>query len=262
MGELRVGTAVRDGSRTLRIEGITLLWAGAVYLISFGCYVPLLLKQCGKTVPGGLLSLRYGFVLVPAVISLIAWAREGNIKACLLRHFKPISFKEAGLCGAMALAGIAVTCGYSFVEKTDLFAGTYSSMASLAGNCVYLFATALAEEAAWRGFLFQRLAEGGSHPTAAAVSGVLWAVWHIPMWSIRNSLPAGEIAALLLWAVLLGSLLAIFYKKFSNLVSAALLHLACNVCWLAPAKYNVPVLLLGSLLCWSIQQWRKNRKNF
>lgn len=253
---------MRDGSRTLRIEGRTFPWVCAVYLVSFGCYVPLLLKQCGKTVPGGLLSLRYGFVLVPAVISLIAWAREGSIKACLLRHFKPISSKEAGLCGAMALAGIAVTCGYSLVEKTDLFAGTYSSIVSLAGGCAYRFATALAEEAAWRGFLFQRMAAGGSHPAAAAVSGVLWAVWHIPMWSIRNGLPAGEIAALLLWAVLLGSLLSIFYKRFSNLVSAALLHLTCNVCWLAPAKCNVLVLLLGSLLCWSVQQWRKNRKYF
>lgn len=253
---------MRDGSRALRIEGRTLPWVCAVYLVSFGCYVPLLLKQCGKTVPGGLLSLRYGFVLVPAVISLIAWAREGSIKACLLRHFKPISSKEAGLCGAMALAGIAVTCGYSLVEKTNLFAGTYSSIVSLAGGCAYLFATALAEEAAWRGFLFQRMAAGGGRLAAAAVSGVLWAVWHIPMWSIRNGLPAGEIAALLLWAVLLGSLLSIFYKRYSNLVSAALLHLTCNVCWLAPAKCNVLVLLLGSLLCWSVQQWRKNRKYF
>lgn len=260
MGEFRVDPAVSGGSRTLRMEGRTLLWLCAVYLLSFACYLPLLLEQSGRTVPEGLLLLRYGFVLVPAAAALIVRTREGSIKTCLLRCLKPISFKEAGLCGVMALAGIAVTCGYSLAEKNDLFASAYPSVLSLAGGCVYLFATALAEEAAWRGFLFQRMAAGGSRLAAATVSGGLWAVWHIPMWWIRNALPVAEIAALLLWALLLGAVLSMFYSSFSNIVSAALLHMTCNVCWLAPAKYNVPVLLLGILLCWMAQRRVLRRK--
>lgn len=241
------------------MEGRTLLWLCAVYLLSFICYLPLLLEQSGKTVPGGLLLLRYGFVLVPAAASLAVWVCEGSIKDCLLRRFKRISRKEAGLCGVTALAGIAVTCGYSLAEKTNLFASTYPSVLSLAGGCAYLFATALAEEAGWRGFLFQRMAEGENRLAAAAASGGLWALWHIPMWWIRNALPVTEIAALLLWAVLLGIVLSMFYSAFSNIVSGALLHMTCNICWLAPAKYNVPTLLLGLLLCRALQK-RAQRK--
>lgn len=246
--------AVRGAKRGIYVEGGTLLWICAVYLVSFGCYLPLLLEQSGKNVPGGLLLLRYGFVLVPAAISLIAWVREGGIKTCLLRQCKPVSRKEAGLCAVMALTGVAAACGYSLAEKTNLFGSAYPSMLSLAGGCVYLFATALAEETAWRGFLYQRMAAGGNRPAAAAASGMLWAVWHIPMWWIRNALPVEEIAALLLWAALLGSVLAMFYSAFSNIVSAALLHMTCNICWIAPAKCNVPVLLLGILVCCAVQK--------
>ena len=252
--------AVSGAKQRICTEGKIFLWVCAVYLVSFGCYLPLLLEQSGKTVPGGLLLLRYGFVLVPAAVSLAVWVCEGSIKDCLLRHFKRISRREAGLCGVMALAGITVTCGYSLAEKTGLFASTYPSVLSLAGGCAYLFATALAEEAGWRGFLFRRMAEGKDRLAAAAASGGLWALWHIPMWWIRNALPVAEIAALLLWAVLLGIVLSLFYSAFSNIVSAALLHMTCNVCWLAPAKYNVPALLLGLLLCRALQKRAQQKK--
>ncbi len=236
------------------IDGTIPVWVCAVYLLSFACYLPLLLERCGKAVPGGLLLLRYGFVLVPAAVSFVFWLREGCLKTGLLRQCKRISLKEAGGCGIMALSGIAVTGGYSLAEGVGLFGDAYPSVLSLVGSCVYLFATALAEEAAWRGFLFRRMAAGGDRLTAAAVSGGLWAVWHIPMWWIRNALAPAEIAALLLWALLLGMALSLFYGRFSNIVSAALLHMTCNVCWLAPAKYNVIALLAVILLGWALRK--------
>ena len=48
--------------------------------------------------------------------------------------------------------------------------------------------------------------------------------------------------------------LSLFYGRFSNIVSAALLHMTCNVCWLAPAKYNVIALLAVILLGWALRK--------
>ena len=39
--------------------------------------------------------------------------------------------------------------------------------------------------------------------TAQIINGIIWAVWHIPMWTIRNSLGFEDILPLMIWAVLI-----------------------------------------------------------
>ena len=49
-----------------------ILWILTVYALSFICYLPMLLQRSGLAVPEALLYLRYGFLLVPALISTIS----------------------------------------------------------------------------------------------------------------------------------------------------------------------------------------------
>jgi len=108
--------------------------------------------------------------------------------------------------------------------------------------------TALVEETAWRCFFFQRIAARGKVTTAAILTGVVWAVWHIPMWTIRNALSWMEIVPLFIWAVLISVVLGIAYWHFKNLFSVSLLHMIFNVCFLAPTKYNNIVILSGIIV--------------
>ena len=220
-------------------------WILAVYLISFGCYVPMLLERSGVKIPGGLLTLRYGFVLAPALVSAVFLLGERGLRPWLRQSFKAVSLKEAAVCLLAALLGIMVTAACSRPGEADLFRAAYPSTAALAAGCVYLFATAVVEEAAWRGFLFRRVAAGRGVLTRAGLSGVIWAVWHIPMWTIRNALGLADIVPLLIWAVLISIVLGIFFDSFGNVLSAALLHAVFNVCFLAPIQYNIALLLLS-----------------
>jgi len=218
--------------------GTMALWIFLVYMFSFACYVPLGLQRLGVPVPDVLLYWRYGFVLMPALVSTVFLVLEHNGKNFLNSSFKKLSLKEIAACITAALTGIVITSCYSFAEKSDLFHSAYPSVLSLIISSGYLAMTALAVETAWRGFFFQRIAARGKVMTAAILTGVVWAVWHIPMWTIRNALSWMEIVPLFIWAVLISVVLGITFWRFNNLFSVSLLHMIFNVCFLAPTKYN------------------------
>ena len=238
------------------------LWVLAVYALSFICYVPLLLRLSGAMVPGFLLYARYLFILIPALISAIFLVGEGTVKDCWLDSLKKISANEIIVCIVAALIGALATCGYSFWQKTGLFRNAYPSILSLAASAVYLFITALAEEMAWRGFLLKRIAAGGKRALSAGVTGVIWAVWHIPRWTIRNSLGWKEVIPLLIWAVLISLVLGMVWFGFENLLSVSLLHMIFNICFLAPAKYNNVVIFSGIMICYIFRKYKKSIKEF
>lgn len=234
-------------------------WVGIVLTLSFASYLPMLLDQSGAAVPQSLLYLRYGFILIPALASLLFSVYEGVGREYLLSGFRHISRREIVVWAILALVGILSVCVYSVPAEMNLFRAAYPSLAAFAGSCLYLFATAIVEELAWRRFLFRRILARGGRLRAALLTGAVWAVWHIPMWTVRNLLGAEEIAPLFLWAVLLSVVLGIFYSIFENILSAALLHMTFNVCYLMPALYNDILLLVGILLCTALWAYRKRR---
>lgn len=240
------------------------LWILLVYVLSFVCYTPMLLNTLGVIIPNTFILLRYCFVLIPALVSIIFLVHERSLKSYLTHNFKRISLREIVLCAVVALIGIASTCCYSLIEKTDLYGSTYSSIPSLIFSCGYLLATALIEEMAWRGFLFDRLAVGEKKMVAEILVGVVWAVWHIPMWTIRNSLSISEMIPLFAWAVLISVVLGISYRVFRNIFTVSILHMVFNVCFLAPVKYNVVIILLSIIVCFASikhKQFLERRKN-
>ena len=127
---------------------------------------------------------------------------------------------------------------------------------------IYLFATALAEELAWRGFLLRHIDAGRKSALSAGLTGIIWAVWHIPMWTIRNSLGFEDILPLMIWAVLISLILGMACFRFENLLSVSLLHMIFNICFLAPAKYNDMVIFAGIMICYIFRKYKKGIKEF
>lgn len=240
------------------IASKTVLWISLAYVLSFICYIPMLLNKYGVNIPNAFLNLKYGFIFVPALVSVLFLIHERRLKNYWIFNFKKISLKEIVLCVVVAVIGVAVTYCYALIEKADLFGNAYSSVLSLVVSCLYLFATALIEEIAWRGYLFSHLAVGEKKVTAAIFVGVVWATWHIPMWLIRNSLSSSEMIPLFIWAVLVSVVLGMSYSVFRNILSVSILHMIFNVCFLAPVKCNVLIIFLSIMVCFVY----KNTKQF
>ncbi len=221
------------------------LWIFIVYVFSFLCYTPMMLKKLGIEFPNMLTYLKYFFVIMPALVSIIFILCEQNLKKFLIGNFKKVSLKELFICMIIALVGIVTTFFYSFFGKIDLFT---DSMVVFLINCVYLFITALIEEIAWRGFLLRNLFTKNKKIKVIIFVGVIWTIWHIPMWLIRNSLPILDILYLSIWTMLISIILGVLYYVYENIFSVALLHMIFNVCFLAPVKNNNIVIMFFSIV--------------
>ena len=227
------------------------LWVSVVYVLSFICYVPTLLEQNGIIIPNGLLYLKYLYVCIPAMAAIFLLICEQNIKVYFTRMFSGKITIKYILIGVICMAaGIFDSYCYSFIVKTDVFKNTYSTVISLLTSCIYLLITAFVEEIAWRGFLLERLPF--KKIKSVLFVGAVWAVWHIPMWIIRNSLGMEQIVCLCIWTLLVSVVLGITYYQCRNILLIAIMHAAFNICYLAPIQYNIVVLatiiFVGALL--------------
>ena len=227
------------------------LWVSVVYVLSFICYVPTLLEQSGIIIPNGLLYLKYLYVCIPAMAAIFLLICEQNIKVYYTQMFSGKITIKYILIGVICMAaGIFGSCCYSFIVKTDIFKNTYSTVISLLTSCIYLLITAFVEEIAWRGFLLERLPF--KKIKSVLFVGAVWAVWHMPMWIIRNSLGMEQIVCLCIWTLLVSVVLGITYYQCRNILLIAIMHAAFNICYLAPIQYNIVVLAIiifvGTLL--------------
>jgi len=80
------------------------------------------------------------------------------------------------------------------------------------------------EELGWRGYALPRLLKRTSPLTASLGVGVLWAVWHIPLFMSRD-LPWADAAALVVLSVLFT---AVFVRTKQSVLIAFLMHASVN----------------------------------
>ena len=220
------------------------LWVSAVYVLSFICYVPALLEQNGIIIPNIVLYLKYLYVCIPAIVTIFLLICEQNVKVLFFHMLSGKITVKYILIWAICLGvGIMSSYCYSFIVGADVFKSIYLTVTSLVSSCIYLLITAIVEEIAWRGFLLERLSFEKRISSVIFV-GVVWAVWHMPMWIIRNSLGIEQIVCLCIWTLLVSVVLGITYYRCRNILLIAILHATFNICYLAPMQYNIVALAI------------------
>lgn len=104
-------------------------------------------------------------------------------------------------------------------------------------------AVALGEEAGWRGYLLPALLPLGRLP-ALLITGVIWAVWHLPLILLGYEYPGAPRGIALLTFVVFcigaGALLGWFRLRSGSVLPAAVAHGAIN------AWAGLPVLLVAN----------------
>src|SRR5215207_2615676 len=100
--------------------------------------------------------------------------------------------------------------------------------------------SALGEEIGWRGYALPRLQAGRSALSASLIIGVLWGVWHLPLWLTGQPGRTPTLyAGFVLSAIALSVILTWVYNSTGgSLLMVVLLH----------ATANLPVSLLRDLL--------------
>lgn len=234
-----------------------LLWTILVWTLSFLCYLPMLLDKNGVNVPESAQSLKYFFVVMPLFISILFALKQKCLKIFFAGLFaEKIKFRSIFICAILGCIGLLFSYIYAMVsDETDLFLYSYPTVFAAAVNCSYLFVTAFVEEIAWRGFLQNKMISENGKKTVFIYVGLVWAVWHIPMWAIRNSLGFKEILIYFIYTVFISFVLGIIFCTYKNILIVSLSHMIFNTCFIAPVKYNI--ILLGCILILSIFFFKK-----
>ncbi|MBE2240931.1 MAG: CPBP family intramembrane metalloprotease [Caldilineaceae bacterium] len=89
----------------------------------------------------------------------------------------------------------------------------------------------MTEETAWRGFALPRLQSRYSALNASLILGILWGIWHLPLWfipdSFQSTLPFGGFVL----ATVAMSIITtwVFNHTHGSVLLAAILHAATDV---------------------------------
>lgn len=108
---------------------------------------------------------------------------------------------------------------------------------------IFLFGGPLGEEPGWRGFALPLMQKAMAPPSAAAILGAIWGIWHLPLFfmsgTVQSQLPY--------WLFLLNAIPAsmvlcwLFDKTGGNVVPPMVLHMGING-W----AFFIPVLPAGT----------------
>ncbi len=211
------------------------MWILLVWIVSTICYVPLYISQQGMAVPSIILNIKYFFVLVPFFLTLVFLLRNRAIKKWLIGMFElNIQVGALAFCLIIAVVGILFT-NILTVQDWELH--------TLLVRMVYLFFMALIEEVVWRGYRLRMVIQNKKEVEAILFVSLEWAVWHLPMWIMRNLIGIGEIFFWILYTVIVGCVLGKIFLRYRNILVSILLHTIFNVFFLMPIHINMFVVL-------------------
>ena len=86
----------------------------------------------------------------------------------------------------------------------------------------------IGEEFGWRGFLLPRMLAGRSNLAAALVTGLIWAVWHAPLYYDRAVASATWAIAFIVGVMCFSVLIALVYLRTGSLLLAIVFHFTIN----------------------------------
>jgi hypothetical protein len=208
--------------------------------------------------------------LFGAIVATFIYQRGAGVKELLKRGFMVRLGKWwwVVLLTFPILIGGALALSILFGNPAPEFAALAQPIGLLVG-WVYLFflGGSLQEEFGWRGYAFENLRNKYDALTAAIIAGLMWGLWHLPLFFVPRSEQYYNrpMWGLLLTLILVGIILAWFYANTKGSVFAAMVgHTMFNWSnWVFPAlKSDAAALILFGLYFLAVGYiiWQYGRK--
>lgn len=225
----------------------TFAFFALAYAVSWAAWVPLALAGASASSPLlGLISLgSFGPSLAAILLTALFEGRAGlrRLLGGLLRWRAGGGWYAAALLGPFAVAFVAAALTAFLLGGPPLGFGGSQIPEGMPAPLVALlvvpafvvglaFGGPLGEEIGWRGYALPRMQEERGALPSALVLGVVWALWHLPLFFVAGTtqsfLPFLPFAV---WVVSLSVVFAWAYNgSGGSLLVCLLLHGAVNFC--------------------------------
>jgi membrane protease YdiL (CAAX protease family) len=191
------------------------------------------------------------FWLLAIGIPAVAYIFEGKAAVLDLVH-RLLRWRVAPVWYAVAVLlplGLALAAAIvSSLLGQDISPGSREPLGDALGYFVFgVLFFGLTEETAWRGYILPRLQTRMSTLTAAVVLGLLWGMWHTPLWFIAGEdQQAWPYVGFLAFAVAVSVLITwVFANTAGSVLLVAIFHAATD----ASLAYS-GVLSSGTIAFW------------
>lgn len=158
------------------------------------------------------------------------WGAVKDLLSRLIRwRAQPVWYIAALVITALlSLAAIGIHLALGGSHRVGVLLSSSDLLPSL---LFQIFFFMLTEETAWRGFALPRLQSRYSALNASLILGVLWGLWHIPLWFIPGSFQSTLPFAGFLLATIAMSVITtwIFNHTHGSVLLAGILHAATDV---------------------------------
>ena len=245
-------------------------FVGLTYAISWAIWFSLIASSTGIATPAGwvLNALAIAGPSIAAIV--VAIVLGGTSLGDLLSGLSLARMSTRWVVTALALPLVMVAVAIVIaVVLTGTVAPTFS--AALAGIVavefvrILIFGGPLGEEIGWRGFALPRLQATRTAFDASVVLGVIWGLWHIPLYFVPDTGqfetlragtdPAFGIGGFVGWTIGLSVLFTwLFNQTRGSLLVVMLFHAAVNLAVFLPAQLGSTglVSLLNVAVTWIV----------
>ena len=245
-------TLERHALRTSIVQHPLLTYFGLTYLLTWLCWVPLIILLPGGFQPGGVAPTGHPSLLfflfplgniVPSIVGIILTRIVGGRGSLRALFGQVVRFRvnPAWYAVALFLTPLLIAVALALFVALGGSAPA-SSIATIGGAALGgALLAAVGEELGWRGFALPRMQARHSAVGASIVLGLLWGVWHVPRWIWGTTAsPAQLIPALALQVLTITVFALLLTWVYNNTGGSLLLTMLFHASIAASSYYSFP----------------------
>mgnify|MGYP001068712487 CR=1 FL=1 len=204
--------------------GLTFL----ISLISFG----LMIKVPGAQTPESASGLPVWLIAVwsPNIAAILIWLIKKEFISNLQAAFSFPQFSWWSLLVFVPLLIAAILLLIETIKGNNIEWSNFKWQYLLPLIFINLLMGPLGEEIGWRAFLYPELKNNYGWMASALIVGVIWSLWHGPLWFLDSPQSKIPFWAFSINVVLLSILMSMIYNHSQgSIIAIILLHLTFNV---------------------------------